>query len=84
MRLPKTIPFVLAILIPWAGATFGTATSIRRTVSDIALDERRGRVSAAYFSAGPEVMSTSTLRLQRLPMPVPLPPSYVASRRMWP
>ncbi len=76
----QIILFFLAILsaIFCTGAPFGTVVPIRGTVSDIALDELRGHVYAANFSASQvEVMNTSTLSLQA-PMPVPLPPSCVA------
>jgi hypothetical protein len=85
MRLPQFIRFVPATFIPCARATFGVVMSIRGTVSDIAFDEGRGHVYAGNLSAGlVEVMSTSTLKLQGPSRPAPLPPSCVASRRLWP
>ena len=60
------------------GATFGTAVPIRGTVSDIALDETRGKLYIANFSAGRiEVMNTSD-RTVGNPLFVPYPPSAVA------
>lgn len=59
-------------------ATFGTTVPIRGTVSDLALDEGRGRLYVANFSAGRvEVMDTSSHSLQNS-LPVPLPPAAVA------
>ncbi|MSV35208.1 MAG: hypothetical protein EXQ47_06355 [Bryobacterales bacterium] len=59
-------------------ATFGTVVPIHGTVSDIALDERRGRVYAANFSAyRVEVVDTAGKRLL-VPIPVTRPPSAVA------
>jgi len=59
-------------------ATFGSSVPIRGTVSDLALDEGRGRLYIANLSAGRiEVMDTSSHSLQN-PLPVPLPPSAVA------
>src|ERR1700740_2676005 len=74
---PRAIPCLIAMLsaIPCAGATFGTVVPIRGTVSDIALDDRRGQVYAANFSASQvEVISRSNLAMLA-PMPVPFPPS---------
>src|SRR5579872_361787 len=53
-------------LFPMAwGATFGTVVQIRGHVSDIALDEGRGVVYAANFTANRiEVVSTANLSLQ--------------------
>ena len=60
------------------GATFGTVVPLHGTVSDIALDERLGRVYAANFSASRiEVIDISSRGLLG-PMSVPLPPSAVA------
>ena len=74
--IPKICLLVAAL--PCVAATFGTIAPVRGTVSDIALDERRGRVYAANFSASQiEVMNTSDLSFGS-PMPVPKPPSAVA------
>ncbi len=76
----QIILFFLAILsaISCAGATFGKVVPLRGTVSDIALDSRRGHVYAANFSASQiEVISTANLNVLS-PLPVPLPPSCVA------
>jgi hypothetical protein len=74
--------FALLALFSISGAafcaTFGNSVPIRGTVSDLALDEGRGRLYIANFSAGRiEVMDTSS-RLLQSPLPVPLPPSAVA------
>ncbi len=77
----QIIPFFLATLsaVPCAAATFGTVVPLRGTVSDIALDERRGHVYAANFSASQvEVISTSSPYNVQAPLPVPLSPSCVA------
>ena len=59
-------------------ATFGTVIPVRGTPSDIALDESRGNLYIANFSAGRvEVMNTST-RTLGTPLLVPYPPSAVA------
>ena len=64
------------------GATFGTVVPVRGTVSDIALDERRGKLYIANFSACRiEVMNTSDRSLGN-PLSVPLPPSAVAMSRL--
>jgi hypothetical protein len=58
-------------------ATFGSSVPVRGTVSDLALDEGRGRLYIANLSGGRiEVMDTSSRSIQS-PMPVPLPPSAV-------
>src|SRR5437762_2453282 len=59
-------------------ATFGTVVPVRGTVSDIALDERRGRLYIANLSANRiEVMNTSD-RTLGTPLDVSKPPSSVA------
>ena len=59
-------------------ATFGTSIPVQGTPSDIALDESRGRLYVANFSAGRiEVMSTATNTLGT-PLTVAGPPSSVA------
>jgi uncharacterized protein (TIGR03437 family) len=59
-------------------ATFGTAVPVRGTVSDIALDESRGRLYVTNFTAGRiEVMNTSNYSFGT-PMTVAGPPSSVA------
>src|SRR5262245_11080648 len=72
---------VLALLVlSTAGyaATFGTVVPVRGTVSDIALDERRGRLYIANLSANRvEVMNTSD-RTLGTPLDVSKPPSSVA------
>jgi uncharacterized protein (TIGR03437 family) len=81
MRLgPKLVRFLIAMLpaIPCSAAAFGAVVPIRGTVSDIALDESRGYVYAANFSAGQiEVMSAYN-RALLAPLGVPLPPSCLA------
>lgn len=81
MQLDKRTAFALLALFSIAGAanaaTFGTAVPVRGTVSDLALDEGRGRLYIANFSAGRiEVMDTSSRTLQN-PLQVPFPPSAV-------
>ena len=62
-----------------SAATFGTAVPVRGTVSDLALDEGRGKLYIANLSAGRiEVMDTATRTIQS-PMSVPLPPSAVTT-----
>lgn len=59
-------------------ATFGTVVPVRGTVSDIALDESRGRLYAANFSAyRVEVIDTAAQALLA-PITVSAPPSAVA------
>jgi uncharacterized protein (TIGR03437 family) len=59
-------------------ATFGSIVQIQGQVADIALDQGRGVVYAANFTANRiEVVSTSNLSLQS-PMVVAAPPSTVA------
>jgi uncharacterized protein (TIGR03437 family) len=82
MHFRKRAIFALLALFSISGAafcaTFGNSVPIRGTVSDLALDEGRGRLYIANFSAGRiEVMDTSS-RLLQSPLPVPLPPSAVA------
>jgi len=82
MHLSKRAVFALFALFSIGegayAATFGNSVSVRGTVSDLALDERRGRLYIANFSAGRvEVMDTSNRTLQS-PMIVTLPPSAVA------
>src|ERR1019366_8279565 len=61
----------------WAG-NFGTVVPIHGTVSDIALDERRGVVWAANFSAfRVEAVNLASQSLLT-PLTVPMPPSAVA------
>lgn len=59
-------------------ATFGTVVPVRGTVSDIALDESRGRLYAANFSAYRVEVINTTTRALLSPLLVPLPPSSVA------
>ncbi|HSP69490.1 MAG TPA: hypothetical protein VLN48_17325 [Bryobacteraceae bacterium] len=80
--MDKRTALALLALFSIAGAanaaTFGTAVPVRGTVSDLALDEGRGRLYIANFSAGRiEVMDTSSRTLQS-PLQVPFPPSAVA------
>ena len=60
-------------------ATFGTAVPVRGTVSDIALDERRGLLYLADFSAGRiQVLRTSDLSFASPLPPLPRPASSLA------
>jgi uncharacterized protein (TIGR03437 family) len=69
---------VVASLNLCLAANFGTVVPVHGTVSDIALDERHGRVYAANFSAyRVEVVNTATNALLS-PFSVPMPPSAVA------
>ena len=82
MHLDKRTAFALLALFSIGGAAyaanFGTAVPVRGSVSDLALDEGRGRLYIANFSAGRiEVMDTSNRSMQN-PMLVSLPPSAVA------
>jgi len=74
----RWVIFVLASAVSgWAG-TFGTVVPVHGTVSDIALDERRGVVWAANFSAfRVEAVNIATKTLGT-PLQVPMPPSAVA------
>lgn len=81
MNVRKRVIFALLALFCIAGtafcATFGNSVPIRGTVSDLALDEGRGRLYIANFSAGRiDVMDTASRALQN-PLLVPLPPSAV-------
>src|SRR5690242_3614016 len=81
MNLRKRALFALFAAFSVGGAaqaaTFGTSVPIRGSVSDLALDEGRGVLYIANFSAGRiEVMNTSSGALQS-PMVVTLPPSAV-------
>lgn len=81
MKLRQRIVLALWALSGISGtalcATFGRSVPIRGTVSDLALDEGRGRLYIANLSAGRiEVMDTSSHTLQS-PLPVPRPPSAV-------
>jgi uncharacterized protein (TIGR03437 family) len=60
------------------GATFGTVVPIQGTVSDISLDERRGVVWAANFSAYRVEMVVIASQTLGKPLTVPMPPSAVA------
>jgi uncharacterized protein (TIGR03437 family) len=82
MHVRERVVFALLALFSISGAafcaTFGNSVPIRGTVSDLALDEGRGRLYIANFSAGRiEVMDTSSRALQS-PLLVPSPPSAVA------
>lgn len=80
MYLARRTTFALLALFSIgaaSAATFGTAVPVRGTVSDLALDEGRGKLYIANLSAGRiEVMDTATRSIQS-PMSVPLPPSAV-------
>jgi len=59
-------------------ATFGTAIPVRGTVSDLALDESRGRLYLANFSAGwIDIMNTGNLSFGS-PLILPEPPGAIA------
>src|SRR5579884_3262895 len=76
----RIAPAFFALVLAGRGysATFGTVVPVRGTVADIALDERRGRVYAANFSAYQvEVMDTAKKALISA-MPVSRPPSALA------
>ena len=69
MHLVKRTAFALLALFSVTGAvtaaTFGTAVPVRGTVSDLALDEGRGKLYIANLSAGRiEVMDTATRTIQ--------------------
>jgi len=81
MHLAKRMACALLALFSITGAafaaTFGTAVPVRGTVSDLALDEGRGKLYIANLSAGRiEVMDTASRTIQN-PLSVPLPPSAV-------
>jgi len=64
---------VLGLIAACSAATFGTIVPIRGHISDIALDEGRGVVYAANFTANRiEVISMASLSLQK---PIQLQPS---------
>jgi uncharacterized protein (TIGR03437 family) len=68
----------VALAAACSAATFGTVVPMRGTISDIALDQRRGHLYAANFTANRiEVMRTSDRTILD-PLPVPKPPSSVA------
>ncbi len=69
---------VLSLSAAGYGATFGTVVQVRGSVSDIALDERRGNLYIANFSAGRiDVLSTSTQTFGA-PFILSAPPSAIA------
>lgn len=60
LRIIYACTAVLSLGVVSHAATFGTAVPVRGTVSDIALDESRGRLYIANFAAGRiEVMNTA-------------------------
>ena len=76
-KLPRLILAMGVACSAWA-ATFGTVVQIGGHASDIALDERRGLVYVANFTANRiEVVSTSDLSL-RTPMYVLPQPGSIA------
>ena len=82
MYFQKRAVFALLVLSCIGGAanaaTFGNSVPIRGTVSDLALDEGRGKLYVANFSAGRiEVLDTASRSLQN-PLIVTLPPSAVS------
>ena len=82
MYFQKRVVFALLALFCIGGAanaaTFGNSVPIRGTVSDLALDEGRGRLYVANLSAGRiEVLDTASHSLQN-PLIVTLPPSAVS------
>src|SRR4029077_14946528 len=82
MHFSKRVVFALFALF-WIGgtafaATFGTSVPVRGTVSDLALDEGRGKLYIANFSAGRIEVLDTTSRSFQSPMTVTLPPSAVA------
>ena len=85
MRSPKrlvtlAVAAVLAAGLAARAATFGTAVPVRGTVSDIALDETRGRLYIANFGANRiDVMNTKDPKFGfAAPLLVSRPPSSVA------
>ena len=81
MHFSRRVVFALSALFCLGGAahaaTFGKSVPVRGTVSDLALDEGRGRLYIANLSAGRiEVMNTSSYTLES-PLLVPRPPSAV-------
>ena len=81
MNVSKRVILALLALFCIGGtafcATFGNSVPVRGTVSDLALDEGRGRLYIANFSAGRiEIMDTASRALQT-PLLTPLPPSAV-------
>lgn len=74
------IATVLSFGLASQAATFGTAVPVRGTVSDIALDESRGRLYIANFGASRiDVMNTRDPKFGFLaPMLVSSPPSSIA------
>src|SRR5690242_2541492 len=73
---------IVASVFAFAGccfaASFGTVVPLHGSVSDIALDERHGRLYAASFTAyRVEVINTAT-KAALAPIAVSAPPSAVA------
>jgi uncharacterized protein (TIGR03437 family) len=80
MRVKLVKVMAAAVFLPWlaVGATFGTVVQVHGATADIALDNVRGRLYAANFSAyRVEVINTSTQSLISN-IPVAAPPSAVA------
>jgi uncharacterized protein (TIGR03437 family) len=81
MHFEKRTSLALLAIFSISGAafaaTFGTAIPVRGTVSDMALDEGRGKLYIANFSAGRiDVMDTASRQIEN-PLIVPFPPSAV-------
>src|SRR5437879_446918 len=77
-RGPRALFAVLGLSAAGYAATFGTVVPVRGSVSDIALDERRGNLYIANFSGGRiDVLSTSTQTFGA-PFLLFAPPSAIA------
>ncbi|HSW50446.1 MAG TPA: hypothetical protein VLH09_09740 [Bryobacteraceae bacterium] len=80
MFTAKLLRLTLAAIVSWSAwaATLGKVVQIGGHASDIALDERRGLLYIANFTANRiEAMSTSDFSLQT-PLPVPPQPGSIA------
>src|ERR1035438_1446081 len=80
MRVRLTRVMAAAVLIPWlaGAATFGTVVPVHGEVADIAIDESRGLLFAADFSAYRVEVINIASRTLVSNIPVSAPPSSVA------
>ena len=80
MSRSRTLGILCFLSVTYShAATFGTVVPVRGTVSDIALDERHGKLYIANFAAGVvEVMNLADRTLSNNPIRVSYPPSAIA------
>jgi len=74
----RSLAAAVVVAGPCLAATFGTVVPLHGTVSDIALDETRGRIYAANFSAYRVDVISTTGGTVLAPIVVASPPSAVA------